>query len=326
MRGLLRRFALVLLWIVYCAAILEVGARLVFAWQAGKSALVYGTPFARIEVRRKEKRWDEMVKVKDHVTEDLDTEIGSYSKYYPHQSQSINVEAPDKPASLLAPGRGRLVSRHRQQPRLPRSGLRRRQGARRGARDHARRLLHLRLPESERGDLSRLSPAISEPRPREPELRRRPLLRGDQLRHPAPERGEHPRALRGRGPRAETRRGDLLRRGQRDAAHPAQPPPARAALALEVLGGRALPQHRLGEPAGDLHGGRPPPARRRQERVLPEAPLGHPGRVPAARRALHRRLPAGAVGDALAPLPRRLHARAGDGAGASTSWPAASGS
>jgi len=55
---------------VYCAAILEVGARCVFAWQAGKSALIYGTPFARVEVSRKDKRWDETIKVKEHVTED----------------------------------------------------------------------------------------------------------------------------------------------------------------------------------------------------------------------------------------------------------------
>jgi lysophospholipase L1-like esterase len=93
----------VLLWIVYCAAVLEVGARLVFAWQAGKSALVYGTPFSRLEVSRKDKRWDETLKVKEHTTEDLDSEIGGYSKYYPRQKMQINVEAPGKPATLVLP-------------------------------------------------------------------------------------------------------------------------------------------------------------------------------------------------------------------------------
>jgi hypothetical protein len=84
--------------------ILEVGFRVVFAWQAGRAALVYGTPFSRVEIQRKDKRWDELIKVKDHKTEDLDTEIGSYSKYYPHQKQSINIEAPDKHvASLTLP-------------------------------------------------------------------------------------------------------------------------------------------------------------------------------------------------------------------------------
>ena len=103
MRRLARHLTLILVWIAYSALLLEAGARAVFAFKAGPSALVYGTPLAKVEVRRKDKRWDEMIAVKDHETDDLDNEIGSYSKYHPGQYQSINVEAPDKPATLLAP-------------------------------------------------------------------------------------------------------------------------------------------------------------------------------------------------------------------------------
>jgi hypothetical protein len=59
-------------------------------------------PLARAEVRR-EMRWDEMIAVEDKDTAELENEIGSYSKYHPGQYQSLNVEAPDKPATLLAP-------------------------------------------------------------------------------------------------------------------------------------------------------------------------------------------------------------------------------
>ncbi len=97
-----RRFGLLLLWIAYCALLLEAGARAIFAWKAGASALIYGTPLARAEVRR-EMRWDEIIAVKDKDTAELASKIGSYSKYHPGQYQSLNVEAPDKPATLLAP-------------------------------------------------------------------------------------------------------------------------------------------------------------------------------------------------------------------------------
>jgi lysophospholipase L1-like esterase len=102
-RRLVRRLGLLLLWIVYCALLLEGGARAIFAWQAGPSALVYGTPLARAEVRRSQMRWDEMIAVEDKGTAELASEIGSYSKYHPGQYQSLTVEAPDKPATLLNP-------------------------------------------------------------------------------------------------------------------------------------------------------------------------------------------------------------------------------
>jgi lysophospholipase L1-like esterase len=98
----LQRFGLLLLWTAYCALLLEAGARAVFAWKAGPSALVYGTPFARAEVRR-EMRWDEMIAVRDKDTAELASEIGAYSKYHPGQYQSLIVEAPGKPATLLQP-------------------------------------------------------------------------------------------------------------------------------------------------------------------------------------------------------------------------------
>jgi hypothetical protein len=99
---LARRAGLVLLWTVYCALILEAGARALLAFKAGPSGLVYGTPLAKDEVKRS-KRWDEMVAIKDKDTAELESEIGSYSKYHPGLYQSINVEAPDKPATLLTP-------------------------------------------------------------------------------------------------------------------------------------------------------------------------------------------------------------------------------
>ena len=102
MRRLARRLALLLLWTAYCALLLEVGCRALFAFKAGPAALVYGTPFAKIEVR-KEKRWDELVAIKDKDTADLESEIGTYSKYHPRQYQSLLVESPDKPATLISP-------------------------------------------------------------------------------------------------------------------------------------------------------------------------------------------------------------------------------
>ena len=102
MRRLLRRLGLLLLWTAYCALLLEGGSRAVFAWKAGPTALLYGTPLARAEVKRA-KRWDEMIAVKDTDTAELASEIGSYSKYHPGQYQSLNVEAPDKPETLVTP-------------------------------------------------------------------------------------------------------------------------------------------------------------------------------------------------------------------------------
>jgi GDSL-like Lipase/Acylhydrolase family len=101
-RRFVRRLGLLLLWTAYCALLLEGGARAIFAWKAGPSALVYGTPLARAEIRR-EMRWDEMIAVEDKGTAELASEIGSYSKYHPGQYQSLSVEAPDKPATLLQP-------------------------------------------------------------------------------------------------------------------------------------------------------------------------------------------------------------------------------
>ena len=91
-----RRLVLVLISFLFSVFLVELGTRIFFAVEVHPRLLLYGMQGGDVMNRAIKsdgiiaRRWDRIVATEDKVKASRETEVGSYSKYHPHQAMTMN--------------------------------------------------------------------------------------------------------------------------------------------------------------------------------------------------------------------------------------------